>query len=500
MKRIVALFMVFLSVAITAHAAEGARIALVIGNGNYRTNTVSPLRNPPNDARDVSRALQDAGFTVRTVIDGTREQMGVAIEQFGRDLRNAEVGLFYFAGHGVQVDGTNYLIPVDANLPDANVVRFRTITADEVLAQMERAGNRVNLFFLDACRDNPLPQISRSLNRGLAPVSQRPRETMIVYATGANETAADGQGRNSPFTEAFLNHVRTPGLDIYDFYRNVSRDVQRVTSGRQRPELFGNVTERFYFSPVAATSTPQTTVRPAFRVEQQVGLIRVTVATAGTIFLDGVRVGEVRAGQSATLSDVPVGTRRIEIRYENGERENSTVTVRDGATTPASFSFVVRGEPEVYRVGDRGPAGGIVFYDKGDDGEGWRYLEAWTADERGLYQWKTSDTHTINTTSSAIGRGYYNTYTAMSGAQHPAAHVARNASHGGFNDWFLPSHDELRLMRHQREVIGGFASDHYWSSSAMRVLKYAWFQNISSGHLNALTKTYSFRVRVIRRF
>ena len=163
----VVLALVLVTVAgVVAWAGEGPRVALVIGNGAYDTPTVTPLTNPPNDARDVAAAPREIGFDVRTVIDGTHEEMGAALDGFASDLRDAEVGLFYYAGHGVQVDGTNYLIPVDADLPNAGVVRFRTLAADELLAYMEDAGAGVNLFFLDACRDNPLPQVSRSLNRG----------------------------------------------------------------------------------------------------------------------------------------------------------------------------------------------------------------------------------------------------------------------------------------------------------------------------------------------
>jgi hypothetical protein len=176
--------------------ADGRKVALVIGNGNYRSATVSKLVNPPNDARDMSASLASIGFEVITVVDATREEMGLSINRFGEALSGAEVGLFYYAGHGVQVNGANYLIPVNADLPNSNVVPFRTIPADEVLAFMDASGAALNLFLLDACRDNPLPQVSRTLSRGLAAVSRRPPETMIVYATAADQVASDGSGRN----------------------------------------------------------------------------------------------------------------------------------------------------------------------------------------------------------------------------------------------------------------------------------------------------------------
>lgn len=234
-----------LLVVLSGVCAQDKRVALVIGNGAYQTGTVPPLANPPNDAADMAQTLRSIGFAVTEVVDGTREEMEIAVSMFGRSLYDADVSLFFYAGHGVQVDGSNYLVPVDARLDSAEVIPFRTVAADQVLAFMESANTTLNLFFLDACRDNPLPQSSRSVSRGLAVVGRRPPETMIMYATAAGDTAADGQGRNSPFTSALIKYLPTPNLDIYDLFRNVSSDVQAMTAGAQRPEQYGNVSVRY---------------------------------------------------------------------------------------------------------------------------------------------------------------------------------------------------------------------------------------------------------------
>jgi hypothetical protein len=581
------------SAGIPCFGQSGSRHALVIGNGSYRSNTVSALVNPVNDARDVAATLRQLGFSVREIIDGTREQMALAIDGFSRDLKGAEVGLFFFAGHGVQVDGRNYLIPVDAELPSSQVVPFRTIVADEVLAGMSAAGAKLNLFFLDACRDNPLPAESRNLQRGLAVVGNRPPETMIVFATQANATAADGTGRNSPFTQALLRHLPVPALDVYDLFRNVSSEVQGTTGGRQRPEQFGNVTVRYSLASGSLSGTaapaPGAPAAPSFgnvtvalgslsitvasaatvsllgqsvelpaggilpvnnvtvgdvavavryadgttenrsvRVEANrsssvsfdyrpvtVGSLRVSAATAGTVWLDGSQRGTVAAGGSLTLSEVPAGSRRLEIRYADGKSETSTATVSaGGAAVAVAFSYQpvppspapasiqsVSGLQATYKVGDRGPAGGIVFYDKRNISDGWRYLEAWTADESGTYQWKTSQTNSFGT-DIQIGTGMMNTR-AMAGSDHPAAQVARNARHGGYSDWFLPSLNELKLLYEEKKTIGGFASANYWSSSggngahdtrAWRVSFFNGYQNTNSN------KDSKLRVRVVRAF
>ena len=161
-------------------------------------------------------------------------------------------------------------------------------------------------------------------------------------------------------------------------------------------------------------------------------------------------------------------------------------------TEPISFVFLV------FSIGDSGLAGGVVFYDKGSYSNGWRYLEAWPVDQSGTYLWKTSNTWTRGT-STAIGSGYANTYTALAGTIHPAAEEARNATHGGYSDWFLPSKDELNQMYIQRSVIGGFGYDDNWSSSEIDSSS-AWGQRFFSGYQPGNGKAYNGRVRVVRAF
>jgi len=150
----------------------------------------------------------------------------------------------------------------------------------------------------------------------------------------------------------------------------------------------------------------------------------------------------------------------------------------------------------VYTIGDTGPAGGVVFYDKGTYSNGWRYLEAWTADEPGTYQWKTDHPETPGT-NTTIGSGYTNTYKAMSGTGHPAAEAMRKANHGGYSDWFLPSKDELNLMFEQKETIGSFTPDYYWSSSEDQYGG-VWDQLFSNGYQGSYPKPYSKKVRAVR--
>jgi Tfp pilus assembly protein PilF len=215
------------------------RVALVIGNSRYRY--AAPLPNPSNDAADVSAALRKLRFEVIEGRDLDRRGMEDGIRAFGRKLEGADLALLFYAGHGMQVGGKNYLIPVDAKLERGGDLSLDTIEVGQILAQME-AEKRVNLVFLDACRDNPLARsLARSLGTrstavgsGLAAI-QSAVGTMIVYATQPDNVALDGDGRNSPFTAALLKHIATPRLEISALMKRVRADVIVATHEKQVP-------------------------------------------------------------------------------------------------------------------------------------------------------------------------------------------------------------------------------------------------------------------------
>jgi len=808
------------------------RVALVIGNSNY---AVGPLVNPKNDAEDLAQALEETGFEVLLKLDRTLAQMEQDIGEFRSTLRRGDVAKLFYAGHAVQVDGENFLLPVDnAGINDPGTLRRRAINSSEYTQAMTQRNTSLNILVLDACRDNPLPQTNRGGSRGLT-IMDRPSdsETVIVFATQADQVAQDGDGRNSPFTQAFLQEITEPDTELTTFFNRVGSRVRTQTNGAQVPALYTDPLSRpfvFVSSHALAQQAQQASLlaqeelarleaqivhqqaaiqatrdsaerqrlelelqrqqamEAAQRIEavnlaaeaqrtaeqariareaaqqrlaalqesqtQQSELARIAeqrrqelerlsqqelsddpdVLLETIERLDGVlnevntqyaalireaeqgihrsfqpqfasldnaepeiwetdeefrariqrertalqntqnqevsaRRDEIRAEQSRqsqsireqlnqTLSTlqarrwtlvgsavhvesgvfdrnerswlfsvqsrdakVPFGPvtlvaqlrtaanpqqaivdvnnavqagaitgeitwrierntedRRYEIRVtevtvRNLSTNESVVTQRresiagvvafgqrmervrnaEGKLTIDSnypggmlflhgtevgrlpqtitvsagpYEYEVRWEEfrtsegtgvmsvdgseqvtvdPIFMVGDRGPGGGIVFYDKGNNSSGWRYLEAWTSDERGIFRrffsWKRSNTSTSGT-STAIGSGYANTYTAMSGRRHPAARVARNARHGGFNDWFLPSRDELDLIHQHREIVGGFESNHFYWSSSETGGHYALGQTFSNWSQRQRTnsKTNSNLVRVVRAF
>lgn len=322
------------------------RFALIIGNGAYQH--FAPLQNPENDAADLSAELESLGFRVETLINATEREMFNAVREMGDRLAGGQsVGLFYYAGHGIEVGGTNYLIPVDADIRAEDEVRFASISIDLVLSKMESARNGTNLIILDACRDNPLPASSRSsATRGLATVDA-PTGSMVIYATAPGDVALDGQGRNGVFTEALLEHMATPGLDVELMIRRVREDVISNSGGRQTPWHNSSLTTGFSFVPgggaqpsgglqpvVVQPTTPSGPV-----ITTVTGEIAVSVETGGDLYLNGQRIGALTAGQSVVISQVETGRQDLEMRYNNGETEELQVTVRQDRTETAAFSF-----------------------------------------------------------------------------------------------------------------------------------------------------------------
>jgi branched-chain amino acid transport system substrate-binding protein len=242
-------------------AAAERRVALVIGNSNYAH--VAKLANPENDARAVAQTLRTLGFqTVELVINQPSSSLRTAVQRFSREAQNAEVALVFYAGHGIEFGGNNYLIPIDAQIKTDVDVEFETLSLDLVMRSIEGAG-RLRVIILDACRDNPFAKrmtitrgATRSAGRGLAQVDP-PGDTLVAYAAKAGSTAEDGTGANSPFTTALLQHMATPGLDIRLMFGRVRDTVADLTRRQQEPFVYGSIGGReIYLRPPAGTAAP----------------------------------------------------------------------------------------------------------------------------------------------------------------------------------------------------------------------------------------------------
>ncbi|MDA3952518.1 MAG: caspase family protein [Bacteroidales bacterium] len=224
--------------------SQERRLALVIGNGNY---TMSTLRNPENDAKSMEIALEAIGFEVIRHENLRQKELARAIDDFGNSLVNYDVGLFFYAGHGVQSKGFNYLIPVDAVLNTESDVEYNCVRADRVLGKMEDAKNNINIIILDACRDNPYERswTRAARGRGLASITA-PVGSVIAYATSPGSTASDGHGKNGLFTSGMLEYVNEPGITAIQMFQKVTAFVHKNSSGNQLPWVSTSLTGDFF--------------------------------------------------------------------------------------------------------------------------------------------------------------------------------------------------------------------------------------------------------------
>jgi hypothetical protein len=244
---------------------DNARIALVIGNGDYGSGTqdsqpFGPLKNPSNDARLISASLENVGFEVKTLLNLDKKSMSRAIEEFGMRLKEVgpkAVGVFYYAGHGIQVDGQNYLIPIASDIRIKIDIRKKAIKASFVLREISSAGNNMNLFILDTCREN------KSTNRGRLEIQgfkkmDAPAGSMVAFSTGSGDLAKDGPpGGNSPYSKALAEYISTPGLTVEEVFKNTRVKVMAKTNKRQIPREDSSLTSDFSFVPINKKVGPE---------------------------------------------------------------------------------------------------------------------------------------------------------------------------------------------------------------------------------------------------
>lgn len=238
---------------LTDAAWADRRVALVIGNSQYKNSTLA-LFNPKNDAEDVAAALRLLSFEVIQATDATKRDLELALQRFARAATDADSALFFYAGHAIQLQGRNYLMPVDAEIDDEVSVRYQMVAIDDVRSALDRA-NGVKIMILDACRNNPLSDRlaskTRSVGstRGLARIDKT-QGMVVAYATAADDVAMDGTGRNSPFTASLLKRMQEPGLEIEMMFRRIAADVNARTNGKQRPETYISLLSEYYLNPI----------------------------------------------------------------------------------------------------------------------------------------------------------------------------------------------------------------------------------------------------------
>ncbi len=333
------LFVCALALSLLAQTSAGLadrRVAHDVGNANYAHTPA--LANPRNDATDIAQALKAVGFDVTLKLDVEKRQMDQAVAQFAREAKTADAALFYYTGHGMQFEGKNYLMPVDAELQDELSMRYEMTAIDDVKAALQLSPG-VKIMVLDACRNNPLAErFIRSIsisNRGISLKVQgyaRPDSSqgmIIVYATQADDVAEDGVGRNSPFSEAFLKEIKEPGLEVGTMFRRIGRDVYVATRGQQSPELSISIVPEYSLNQADTDQTIWARIRSQADVDtlrdfldRYPNSFYAPDARASLDFLERgaqVRADRVAAERQRQLIDAEAGR----LREEQAQRERA---------------------------------------------------------------------------------------------------------------------------------------------------------------------------------
>ncbi len=347
------------------------RVALVIGNSSYKN--VSPLENSNNDAVLIANTLKDLGFQLinhGAQLDLRKGDIDKVVQEFGRELPGADVALFYYAGHGIQSKGSNYLVPIDANPVREADIDFQMLNVSLVMQEMEDSGTKLNLIILDACRNNPFAIRSlRGPVRGLAQM-QVPEGTLISYATQPGNVAQDGSDGHSPYTRALATVIRRPGLDIFQTFNEIGLAVKRATGGTQEPWVASSPIEgKFYFAGLAdGHSATETSAEPSIPVaSEDIGLLaprdmsRVrAVATKHDLTVPqfAIRSPDAKLPDKARRF---IGVWASEVGW-NGSRRQAMLVVNSVDLQSRTSGFFIWGPPNPNAPPDlRFPAGYLPF-------------------------------------------------------------------------------------------------------------------------------------------
>ncbi|HPL67309.1 MAG TPA: caspase family protein [Syntrophales bacterium] len=386
------LFVLLMLIPSSVTSATERRTALLIGNSSYKSG---PLKNPVNDATDLAANLKRLGFAVILKRNATHQEMEEAIREFGEQLKEGGVGLFYYAGHGAQIGGRNYLLPIGAKINKELDIKFQAVDAEIILGEMGNAGNNLNIVILDACRDNPYARSFRSSSRGLAIISDAPKGTFITYSTSPGKVAADGTGRNSPYTGSLIKHMNTSGLPIEEVFKRVRKDIGRKTSGQQVPWELSSLEGQFYFLPSSVGNLPVN-------------------ATESTIVRD-----ESPVAITVATDDLDSERNKIELEKQRLEKEESLLAEKAALEQKRQQleakkkQLAMGSRPSVSTGNETRRDGRFIAYDNGT-----------VLDTRTNLMWAAKDNGSdINWANAKI---YCESYRG-----------------GGYTDWRMPTQDEL---------------------------------------------------------
>ncbi|QEP42480.1 PEGA domain-containing protein [Ectothiorhodospiraceae bacterium BW-2] len=332
-RLLLTLLLLFLVTAATAQS----RHALVIGNANYDGS--AELKNPLNDARLMEKTLKQYGFKVSTHLNANRRTMKEAIQQFTRKLDQESIGLFYYAGHGLEVNGRNYLIPVGASISTEADVEFESIDAGRILKSFEVANNGLNMLILDACRNNPFSRGFRSVEtQGLAKMAA-PKGSLILYATQPGNVASDGAEDNGLFTQNLVASINTPGLAIEEVFKQTAIEVNQKSGDSQTPYIEGNILGDFFFIPPSEQEPIQVAGGGAGTIGQQKDQTTATLTIESEPAGATIRLNGGYAGATPKSFVRQAGKAEVKVEKSGYESQTETFTLSLGDNISYTFDL-----------------------------------------------------------------------------------------------------------------------------------------------------------------
>lgn len=411
-----------------SQAATERRIALVIGNSAYSSG---PLKNPVNDATDIAATLQRLGFSVIIKKNASQRVMEESIREFGNKLKRGGVGLFYYAGHGLQVSGVNYLIPIAAKINEESDVKYEAIDANKVLDAMANANNGLNIVILDACRDNPFTRSFRDATRGLAIVSSAPVGTFISYSTGPGGVARDGEGRNSPYAAALIKHMTGPGQPVEQVFKSVRQTLATQSGGKQIPWELSSLQGNFFFT--SGSASAETAADHSSKVTQTEKIKLTEHNTTDALDLAMAKIKQKKENEENLKAE-----RQEQIKALLADIKKYKVIVKediDVETKSAAWKALTKKYPSwsadvgtgqwdkiLARAADQNKDGGFKF-----DGRFIAYDNGTVLDTRTNLMWSARDNGSdINWPNAKSYCEYY--------------------EGGGYRDWRMPTQDELAAL------------------------------------------------------
>lgn len=327
MKKFYLIFLIFI---IVTNIVSENRYALIIGNSDYDSN-IGALNNPINDANDISNTLLKTNFDVTKVINGNKKELIQSVRSFVNKVSAGDTVLFYYSGHGVQVNGQNYIIPIGADLVYESDVEFEAVEMDYILSSLEKSGSNTNIIIFDACRNNELKKDNKSITKGLAITQRRLPESIIIYSTSPGEVAMDGKGRNSPFAQSLIDNLTVPNQSLNTLIMNITTEVKTKT-GFQTPWRSSNLTKDFYF----IRETTRNRVIESSDNDVTYGSLLITCEVDGDFYLNDKKFKTFEKGKSYKISNLAIGTYQVTYKSDNHIDEDE-VFISQNKTTSITF-------------------------------------------------------------------------------------------------------------------------------------------------------------------